>query len=387
MRRLSRDAWLTVGLLLILVLLLIAGALREVRRQEGPALISTSAGADGALALAEWLADLGLTVDNARQSVYAVPEGTDVALLLEPSQTLDDEAWSLLITWVEDGGTLLIAGSGLAARLAFDRLALDLERLGEDAQLRWTAPLLASPPPATPEATAAWGFSAPLPETALAHVVADDTPVVVTLTRGAGRIVAVSSAVLFSNSGLRAAGVPLLVLNLVTGSAAAPQTVWFDEWHHGLRTLAPLGPSEWLRRTPAGRALLLTALLIFVAVLLSGRRLGRAVPLPETRRRRAAVEYVDAMANLSRRAGHRAAVQDHYYRRLKQGLAARYRIDPALPDAAFAARAAAADAAFDGPALGALLARLAGQSLSDADLVTAAAEVAQWLTAQQGRAY
>ena len=125
--------------------------------------------------------------------------------------------------------------------------------------------------------------------------------------------------------------------------------------------------------------MLFTLALAFVAVLLGGRRLGRPVPLRQDISRRAPLEYITAMANLNRRAGHRQEVQRHYHTQLKRGLGERYRLNPTLPDDEYVDRLLGYRPDLDETRLRHLLTRLRQQKLSEPDLVATANEVADLL--------
>jgi hypothetical protein len=165
--------------------------------------------------------------------------------------------------------------------------------------------------------------------------------------------------------------------------AAAPSgTIWFDEWHHGLRSQLSegiVGPGQWLAATSAGRSLLYAAIIIFLAVLLQGRRFGRAVPIRREKARRTPLEHITAIANLNRRAGHRAAVMDDYRQRLKRALAYRYRLNPLLDDEEFVRTLASYETGLNTQELGKLLYQLQKPNISENEMVDLAAKVATWL--------
>jgi hypothetical protein len=241
-------------------------------------------------------------------------------------------------------------------------------------------PLFDSPPPSSLGDTRTSASLQLNRDDFVTHVAAGARPSIVSFDQGNGRIILSSASFPFTNLGLQSDGNPELVLNLVS-AAGEKGLVWFDEWHHGIRaaTVEIVGLDEWLRQSPAGHALLYGALVVFVTLVLQGRGFGRPLPLRQDRTRRAPVEYITAVANLSRRAGHRSAALQDYHRRLKRGLGRRYRLDPTLPDADFVARLAAFSPNLNSEALLDLLQRLSRSQVSEHELVQSAAETADWL--------
>lgn len=148
--------------------------------------------------------------------------------------------------------------------------------------------------------------------------------------------------------------------------------------HHG-RALQQAGTLQgWLYGTPAGLAALLAAGLLFLYVIIGGRRFGRPLPPPRASVRRAPEEYIVAMANLFRRGGLRDATAHHYHDRLKRTLASKYRLDPSQSDATFVAELARYRDDLDQAELLRLLRALGQGGVREADLVRLAHEAARW---------
>ena len=240
-------------------------------------------------------------------------------------------------------------------------------------------PALQTSIPATASDVQSVFYLIPARSSYVTYLAADGKPVLVSFDMGKGRVILSSSTYPFMNLGLKQAGNPALLLNLL-GLARKQGPVWFDEWHHGFHGAeGATGPDNWLRYTPLGRYVLFVAIVIFLALLLRGRIFGRAVPLPRELRRRGALEHVTAMANLSRLAGHRHSVLLQYHQQLKRTLGRRYRLDPALPDAEYVTTLSRYNPAIDGQALLALLNRLQQQKINETELVHLAAEAAKWI--------
>ncbi|MCA9980075.1 MAG: DUF4350 domain-containing protein, partial [Anaerolineales bacterium] len=306
-RRFSRDNWLAIGVVALLLALLLAVTLAE-QEESSPAFSTISTEADGARALWLWARELGYTTAEAHEFLFSGPsDEAEVAFLLEPAERLSEADWQLLDDWVAQGGTLILAGDELNTRLAVSRYDVSMALFGLGGTAGVQTPALAAPPITEPLNLQAFSYFEPVPEavrTDLVVLVAlDDRPIVVSLAQGEGRVILSSTAYPFSNAGLKTPGNAQLVRNLL--ATAVPEgEIWFDDWHHGVR--GPIdpgelsGPIDWLRFTAGGQAVLYTAVLLFITVLLSGRRFGRPVPIPTDTRRRAPLEYISAIANLNR---------------------------------------------------------------------------------------
>lgn len=379
--RFSRDSWLALGLFVLLAIISGFSLYQETQAQALPPLANFSTQADGARALWLWLEALDYEVSDEATAVFAIPESAEVMLMLEPTTFIEAGEWAVIDEWVEAGGTLVIAGSGLWADQAFSNYNFRLNlREATVLQVSQQTPMMASPmQPEIPSSDALLSLQSSRTDFVV-HFALGKEPVVVSLAQGNGRIVLTTFTTPFSNKGLQTPGYAELVLNLISAAGEA-QYIWFDEWHHGVRAqsneIANLG--SWLRRTPLGRAFIFMAVVIFTALVLQGRSFGRPVPLPQDNSRRAPLEYITALANLSRRAGHRTAVLQDYHHRLKKSIGHRYRLNPTLSDDEFLAQLAEYNPNLDLAALRTLLQRLSVANIGENELVQLAAEVSEWL--------
>jgi hypothetical protein len=92
------------------------------------------------------------------------------------------------------------------------------------------------------------------------------------------------------------------------------------------------------------------------------------------------LEYITAIANLNRRAGHRTAVLKHYHQQIKRQLGQRYRIDPTQSDEDYVIELSQARPDLDSEALSSLLKRLQKPKVSEREMVQLAHQAAKWLT-------
>lgn len=380
MKQLSRDSWLAIGLFVVLLLVTVAAAIQQTREKGPPPLASFSSAPDGARALWLWLAELDYSVSDEASKVFHLPRETSLMLILEPFTEVTPNEWQTIDQWVEDGGALVLAGDQWGTALAVRHYEFNLRYLPPSiSKLTTQTPLLVSPP-ATPANVQTQAYFETSRDDFVTHLAVENKPVILSFEREAGRVILCATPFPFSNAGLKEQGNPSLVLNLIS-AANRPGLIWFDEWHHGRRSdrAEVVGPGDWLRYTSAGHSLLYVAAIVFVALVLRGRRFGRPVPLPKDITRRAPLEYITAIANLGRRAGHRAAVLRQYHHWLKRGLGQRYRLNPTLPDDEYVAQLAQFNPNLDATALRNLLARLRWGKVSESEMIQLAAETAKWL--------
>lgn len=376
--KLSRDAWLGLGVLLALVLLTIAAGLQQSGEMDVD-YMSTSAGKNGLLALKLWLAELGYSPLEGVPSRFEPSPETKTIFIIQPILPISESEWKLLDKWIEEGGVLVIAWNNFETARTVSHYNFSLDLLTPPAsELTPASPLLNSP---------AMAAKTPLTlDLALASsrtdfvplLSANGKPVALSFEKGYGRVILSATPVLFSNLSLKDDAVAAVVLNLLALAGEKGQ-VWFDEWHHGLQTVSVLGPEQWLRRTPGGHALLFVVGVVFVALLLQGRSFGRPVPLAHEIKRRGPLEHVTAIANLNRKAGHRAEVLRQYHQRLKRHLGYRYRLDPSLPDVEYVEELSRYNPTVSKEKLSNLLRALSQETVSEGELVHLASEAAKWI--------
>lgn len=377
MKRLSRDSWLALGLFLLLTLFTTISVVQQARASvQAPPLATFSTQPDGSRALWLYLQSQNLKLTDSVGDAFGVPAGVDLAMVLEPTEIFSSGEWQVLLNWVEDGGTLLIAGVGSSTIDLAERLGVHygLAPSTETAVSNQT-PLLQAPPLKPISASSPWFLRLDRSDFITLLANAQGNPTAIALTEGNGRIILTTLTEPFSNVGLQTVGNAELMLNLIN---ATPELkgIWFNEWHHGIRPAAAnaITNNNWLQHTPVGQSLLLLLGIIFVGLLLRGRHFGRPVPLSKAISRRAPLEYISGIANLSRRAGHRTAVLQDYRHRLKKELGQRYRLNPSLPNDEFIAQLAKFQPNLDIDALQKLLQKLSQANVSENEMVQLARE-------------
>ena len=381
MRKLSPDVKLGIGIILLLVVITTFAVLQRGNEQVYPTLSSVSSAPDGALALKLWVKELQYEVDDHVLANFAPPEDSSILFMLEPLFPTEDELASV-DKWVEEGGTLIAIGEQYGMYSLIDHYEFSFNYLPSNEGVPSNeTPLLDSPSSSDLKNTKIGIALGSDRDDYVVLISFQNQPVLVSFEQGKGRVILGTVTEAFTNAGLKQSGNPELVLNILA-LARNKGTVWFDEWHHGVQSGEQvLGPTDFLRQTPIGRALLFVTFAVFIAFFLQGRGFGRPVPLPQEIKRRGALEHVTGIANLSRRAAHRSSVMLQYHNQLKRKLGQRYRLDPAMNDEEYVNTLAGYNPSLDKNELLNLLKRLKRTNLSETEMVHLAVEAAKWIDA------
>ncbi|MFV9505378.1 MAG: DUF4350 domain-containing protein [Oscillochloridaceae bacterium umkhey_bin13] len=371
-----RDLLLLIGLLSLIVVLLAVSSSRSAADQRMVP-TSHSAAPGGALALYRWLESLGYQVERLQYQRFAPPAGADLLVVLGPSERYNREEAEAVRAWVDAGGVLLVAEQRLGAFAGAQPLlaAFELQvALDEADPPGLFAPVL-QPVLGAPLATRLHVRQAAQlasERNDLAPLAGrTEAPVLVGMQHGAGYVFASAAVHPFTNLGLRDRENAAMVLNLLRRIPPGSRIV-FDEVHHGfesedasLRTL--------LLGTPWGWATLYVTALGAGYLILTGRRMGRPVPLQAEAARRSSGEYLESMAGLWQRAGKRADLLAHYRHEVRRRLARAHGLAPDLDDAALVTAIAATNPELARTAAD-LLARMAQPPTDDATMLALVAE-------------
>jgi hypothetical protein len=379
MKNLSPDLKLGIGIILLLVVVTTFAVLQRGSQETFPPLSSISSAPDGALALKLWVKELRYNVDEQVLTTFAPPQDASILFMLEPLFPTEGEM-NAVDEWVNDGGTLIAIGENYGMFSLIDHYKFYFNYLpNTDGVPDNETPLLDSPSAfemRNAKVRMALGSER---DDYVTLVSFQDKPVLVSFEQGKGRVILGTLTQSFTNAGLKLPGNPELVLNILA-LAKTKGTVWFDEWHHGVQSGEQiLGPTEFLRRTPVGHALLFVTFAVFLVFFMQGRGFGRPVPLPQEIKRRGALEHVTGIANLSRRAAHRSSVMMQYHSQIKRKLGQRYRLDPALNDEDYVNTLAGYNPSLDKNELLNLLKRLKRRDHSETEMVHLAVEAAKWI--------
>jgi hypothetical protein len=322
-------------------------------RDDGPA---------GASLVRRWLDDLGFRTREIEGARFDLGADAGVVFLLGVTEPITPVDVATLRAFVRQGGTVVVATEAGVA----ETLLLGAYGLGMGAVAREDAAVVGAAGASTGARTLAMDRSRALSlgsrGTALALSGRD--PVAGILPDGAGSVILVGSLAPFLSGQLGDADNARFVLALVSGAMRSGKSVAFDEYHHGAHPAPDV--LAILERTWPGRTLLVIGALVFAFVVLTGRRLGSAVPV-EHRPARSSLDHIRAFAGLVRRSGHGEIARERLRRDLRARLAREAGVDPAAPlDRILSGLAGdRADRAAEVREIDALLAR----PLRDADLL------------------
>jgi hypothetical protein len=368
-----------IGIIVLLVAIIAFAAIQQRTEEQYPKLSTLSSAPDGARALKLWVKELRYNVNEQVLGSFAPPKDASIVFMLESISPTEGEM-NALDQWVEEGGTVIAIGGQYGMFSLIDHYNFSFGYLPNNAGTPSNeTPLLDSPSALDLKNTKVGIALVSERNDYVVLISQENQPVLVSFEQGKGRVILGTITEAFTNAGLKEEGNPELVLN-VLALAKNKGAVWFDEWHHGVQSGEQiLGPTEFLRRTPVGRALLFITFAVFLVFFMQGRGFGRAVPLPQEINRRSALEHVTGIANLSRRAGHRSAVMVHYHDQIKRKLGQRYRLDPGVDDEEYVNTLAGYNPLLDKNELLNLLKRLKRTNISESEMVHLAVEASKWI--------
>lgn len=376
--KLSRDAWLGIGIVVMLVLVTSVAALQGTGKNELPYL-STSSAPSGTLALNLWLEELGYPTADAFTLSFNPDSDINIIFIVQPVFLITPNEWKLLDSWIEKGGTLFLSGTNGVTNEAMRHFDFNISFLPQQAEeISAALPLLKSPVLES-RVKLATNFGLNTARTDFTPLVtAKGEPIILTFPQGQGQVILSAAPAIFTNSELKNEATATLVLNLLA-FAGNNGRVLFDEWHRGFQSEGVIGFAQWLQNTSGGHAILFTVFAVFTALIVQGRSFGRPIPLKHELKRRGPMEHVTAIANLNRKAGHRKEVARQYHHRLKRHLGQRYRLDPSMTDEEYVDALVNFNSSVEKEKLLRLLKLLSQPNISETELLKLSAEAAQWM--------
>jgi hypothetical protein len=304
-------------LLGISVVALLIGALRlATEKTPLPVGSSYSAQPDGALALYEWADAVGVGPVRLKEASVA-EAGPATLLVLQPETPVDPLARAAFDAVPRRGGTLILAGDDLSWLLYARGLGIEVDSVTDHG----------SRSVATPDGSLSLdlGYRYRLNAAGATPllVASNGDWVALRMPYKDGSLVVLAAPEPLTNAGLGNQDTARFVYREIVPSKPGAG-LGFDEGHHSFAppSLGPPTLNQLLFSTSIGGAIVYVALLAFVYIVLSGRRLGPPIPArPPAATRRTMYEHVQMLADLYRRAGQFPVVRAAFGRQVSRELA------------------------------------------------------------------
>lgn len=321
--KISRDAWLLIGLLIAFCVGSYYITIDSLRRVDSPSSYST--GKRGMKAMYLLLRDLGFRVGRNSGSFDALPSDARVLFLVDPMYIPDKDAKSLA-KWVKRGNTLILA---LSNSMSFHD---SLGAVVGDNLTKSPSHYLKPKPGKYSTGVQSVYIDAPVSiwdGEIMTTIVRDKSDLgdslIAEYNLGRGRVIFVCDPLFFSNLGIREKDNVVLAVNFVYENANKGDLVLFAEYKPQEMQGEKLPPL-------LGRGGILSLALIgFVALLLlisHAQRFGAIHPLPEREEKRRGWELVRAMAGLYRRAEAREVALSSVYQSFWRELVTKFGVAP-----------------------------------------------------------
>lgn len=297
-------------------------------------------GAGGAAALRRYLEAMGASTVTLQGDRFA-PDAqvASVLFILGATEAITPTDAQNVKRFVAAGGTAVLATDiGIFERPLLDAFGISITGIGVPGTHALTNAIFADPPARALAVDRVGSLS--LGPKALALATDGRTSIAAAVREGRGTFYIVASLGPFLAAGLGQADNARVALALAHDAVAQGGTVAFDEYHHGSHPSADV--LVLMQNTWPGRALVFSVAAGFLYLVLSGRRLGPAVPL-DPRPARSSLEYIRGFAGLVRRSGRGEIARRRLRRDLRGGLARALGLDPGMPFERILATLAATD--------------------------------------------
>jgi hypothetical protein len=284
-------------------------------------------GAGGAAPLRRYLEAMGASTTTVQGDRFAPDVSTaSVLFILGATEAITPTDANNVKKFVSAGGTAVVATDlGLLERPLLDAFDIHITGIASPGTHALASVAFADPPARAIAVDRAGSLS--LGPKALALATDGRTSIAAAVREGRGTFYVVASLGPFLAAGLGQADNARVALAFAHDAIAGGGAVAFDEYHHGAHPSTDV--LVLLQSTWPGRALVFASMVGFAYLVLSGRRLGPAVPLVP-RPARSSLEYIRGFAGLVRRSGRGEIARRRLRRDLRGGLARALGLDPGM---------------------------------------------------------
>lgn len=260
----------------------------------------------------------------------------DVLLLHDIAKAPTETEVQEIKNFVNTGGTLIVAGENQALGQLYSAFGLELQALTKKL---WHSRRIPAEPlfPEYPVDEVYTGTDSAI--TPLAREVdllygKENNAVIVTLRDGEGRAYFIASDDLFSRYWLLDSGNAVFLYNLMSTFPHNARVGLAVRRYYTIETKPPNPFVEFVFRTPGGLGATYICLMLFLFLVLRGRRFGKPLDA-QGQNRRLSAEYVHAMTALYQKGNTRLEILRHIRERFKADLGVRWRVNPNLGTSTF----------------------------------------------------
>ena len=231
--------------------------------------------------------------------------------------------------FVNTGGTLIVAGDDETLADLYLAYGLELQKLTKRMIFSQRMPEEALFPenPVDEIRTATDMAIEPFGREVAVLFARENDAAIVTLRDGEGRAYFIASDYMFTRDGLRYVGNAAFLYNLMSTLPHNAHIGLAERRYYTRETKPPHPFMALVFRTPGGLAAVYICFMVFVFLVLRGRRFGRPLDADE-RNRRLSSEYVHAMTALYQKGNTRLDILKHIREKFRADLAARWRVNP-----------------------------------------------------------
>ena len=261
----------------------------------------------------------------------------DVLFLWQLNEVLDVQEIEGIHRFVKGGGTLIVAGDHKSLDSLLSDYGLEMRRASKPLKISHRIPIdPIFPNRPVDEIYSATNVAIQAMEREVAPLFGQETDYsVVTFREGDGRVFFMSCPDIFTYFGLKDERNATFFYNLMTTLPHRARIGLAELRYYAFDSTETADPLFYLLfKTPGGLGIVYIGLIVFLFLILRGRRFGKPLVVEETHRR-VSSEYVFAMTALYQKGNTRPAILKQIRDTFRFDLAARWRINSDLETATF----------------------------------------------------
>lgn len=261
----------------------------------------------------------------------------DVLILTELRQELDKQEIEQILQFVEEGGTLIVAGDHESLQSLSLEYGLEIRKVSNSLETSHRIPIepiFPNRPVNEIYSSTDYAIHSSQRDVAPLYGQGEDYSIV-TFGEGEGRVFFSSCPDIFSRRGLRHNGNATFLYNLATTFPRRARVGVAEDYYYAVGSGAANPLMHLLFNTAGGLGVVYIGVIVFLFLILRGRRFGTPLAVDETHRR-VSSEYVHAMTALYQKGDTRRAILKQIRDTFRSNLAARWNINPNLETVSFA---------------------------------------------------